>query len=31
LKVWIDHATEEQANSKSIFIDQVKKDLAKTF
>lgn len=31
LKVWIDQATEEQANSKSIFIDQVKKDLTKTF
>lgn len=31
LKVWVDEASEEQAKSKSLFIDQVKKDLTKTF
>ena len=31
LKVWVDTAIEEQAKSKSVFIDQVKKDLTKTF
>jgi len=31
LRVWVEKAKEEQANSKSIFIDQVKKDLSKTF
>lgn len=31
LKVWVDQATEEQTKSKSLFIDQVKKDLAKTY
>jgi exodeoxyribonuclease VII large subunit len=31
LKVWVDEATAEQSKSKSIFIDQVKKDLEKTF
>lgn len=31
LKVWVDEAVAEQAKSKSLFIDQVKKDLTKTF
>lgn len=31
LKVWVDEAKEELAKSKSFFIDQVKKDLTKTF
>lgn len=31
LKVWVDEATQEQAKSKSLFIEQVKKDLTKTF
>jgi hypothetical protein len=31
LKVWVDQAIEEQSRSKSIFIEQVKIDLAKTF
>lgn len=31
LKGWVDEATAEQAKSKSLFIEQVKKDLAKTF
>src|ERR1035437_4859723 len=31
LKVWVDEASEEQAKSKSLFIDQVKNDLTKTF
>lgn len=31
LKVYVDNAIEEKAKSKSIFIDQVKKDLTKTF
>lgn len=31
LKVWVDQAIEEQSKSKSVFIDQVKKDLEKTF
>jgi exodeoxyribonuclease VII large subunit len=31
LKSWVDQATEEQAKSKSIFIDQVKKDLSKSY
>ena len=31
LKVWVDQAIEAQAKSKSVFIDQVKKDLAKTY
>ncbi len=31
LKVWVDQAVEEQTKSKSVFIDQVKKDLTKTF
>jgi len=31
LKVWVDQAAEELAKSKSIFIEQVKKDLKKTF
>lgn len=31
LKVWVDQAVEEQAKSKSVFMDQVKKDLTKTF
>lgn len=31
LKVWVDQAVEEQSKSKSVFMDQVKKDLTKTF
>lgn len=31
LKVWVDQAIEAQAKSKSVFIEQVKKDLAKTY
>jgi len=31
LKVWVDEAVAEQAKSKSLFIEQVKKDLTKTF
>jgi exodeoxyribonuclease VII large subunit len=31
LKVYVDHAVSEQAQSKSIFIEQVKADLGKTF
>ena len=31
LKVWVDNAIEEQNKSKSIFIEQVKQDLNKTF
>lgn len=31
LKVWVEQAVEDQAKSKSLFIDQVKKDLTKTF
>ena len=31
LKVWVDEAIAEQAKSKSLFIEQVKKDLTKTF
>jgi exonuclease VII large subunit len=31
LKVWVDQAIEEQAKSKSIFIEQVKNDLSKTY
>lgn len=31
LKVWVDEAIAEQTKSKSMFIDQVKKDLQKTF
>jgi len=31
LKVWVDEAIAEQAKSKSVFMEQVKKDLKKTF
>jgi hypothetical protein len=31
LKVWVDAATEEQSKSKSIFINQVRTDLTRTF
>lgn len=31
LKEWVDSAVAEQNNSKSLFIDQVKKDLSKTY
>lgn len=31
LKVWVDEAIAEQSKSKSLFIDQVKKDLQKTY
>jgi len=31
LKVWVDEATQDQTKSKSLFIEQVKKDLTKTF
>jgi len=31
LKVWVEQALENQSKSKSVFIDQVKKDLSKTY